>query len=462
MVLLEPHFARSDVLRIFNHDQIYLLLGATITTVGLLAGCFSLLRRRLDPPLLWFALFAILYGVRLCLNYQLVWALQLKPPLLDRLVFAIGILIPIPAFFFFRTLDLFGGKGRFISNLVWPVSVSLGMTALLIGRRDLILTINNVFILTALMAVIVLLVRTRSVTTDVTLIRYGLFLFIACAVIDNISGLLGHFHDIEPFSFLVLLASLGIVAGRRAFAFEQQMTILQKELEIARQIQLSILPASFPMTKHFRVAARYLPMTAVAGDFYDFLLANDSEIGILIADVSGHGVPAALIASMVKMAAVNQRATVDRPCDLLLGMNGTLLGNTQRQFVTAGYVYLNAGLQEFHYSAAGHPAMLLLRDGEVTEITENGMPLAVFSFAEYTTFSGRMQSGDRLVLYTDGVLEAANVQQEEFGAERLCALVRESARRSQSEAADDIIAAVQRWSSMQGDDLTVVVCDYTA
>ena len=82
-------------------------------------------------------------------------------------------------------------------------------------------------------------------------------------------------------------------------------------------------------------------MTSVAGDFYDFIVADDRQAGILIADVSGHGFPAALIASMVKLAATSQRAQAADPSSFLSGMNCALLGNTQNQFVTASYVHLN-------------------------------------------------------------------------------------------------------------------------
>jgi sigma-B regulation protein RsbU (phosphoserine phosphatase) len=203
-------------------------------------------------------------------------------------------------------------------------------------------------------------------------------------------------------------------------------------------------------------------MTSVAGDFYDFLLASDHEAGLLIADVSGHGVPAALIASMVKLAANGQRDNADSPAKLLLGMNNSLCGNTQSQFVTAGYVYLNASSKELRYSAAAHPPMLLLRNGEVTEIAENGLMLAAFDFADYVTLTRPIKPGDRLVLYTDGLLEAANTQQEEFGRERLHAQVRETANLYPAEAADQIILSIKQWSSIQNDDLTVLVCDYVA
>jgi sigma-B regulation protein RsbU (phosphoserine phosphatase) len=201
-------------------------------------------------------------------------------------------------------------------------------------------------------------------------------------------------------------------------------------------------------------------MTSVAGDFYDFLAADDLQAGILIADVSGHGVPAALIASMVKMAAAAQRPSSEDPAKLLSGMNAALFGNTQQQFVTAAYVHLDAEAGELRYSAAGHPPMLLLRDGEVTSVEENGLMLAAFSFSAYGNAVYPLERGDRILLYTDGILEAANAGLEEFGQTRLQSLPKESSQLTHIEAADKIISAVQRWAVSQEDDLTVLVCDY--
>jgi phosphoserine phosphatase RsbU/P len=460
MSLPDPQFARSEVLRVFNHAQIYLFLGASIMTVGILSAFFSLMRRRFDSLLLWLALFAVLYGLRLEMNYQLLWALYLRPPIFQRIVIATGFLVPIPAFFFFRALNLLGLVGHIIAAVIWPVLSCLALATLLIGPRDIFRDINNTFVIAALIVVVFALVGVGPGSPDITLIRRGLFLFIAFALYDNVTMFVGRYDNIEPFSFVILLACLGIVAGRRALANEQQLLVIQKELEIARQIQLSILPVSFPASRSFHITARYLPMTSVAGDFYDFFVMGDHEAGLLIADVSGHGVPAALIASMVKLAATTQQANADRPSQLLDGMNRILCGNTQSQFVTAGYVYLNATLQELRYSAAAHPPMLLLRNGTVTSITENGLMLAAFDFATYTTITHAIQPGDRLILYTDGVLEATNIHDEEFGPDRLHALVRETASLTDVEAADKIISSIQQWSATQNDDLTVLLCDY--
>ena len=143
-------------------------------------------------------------------------------------------------------------------------------------------------------------------------------------------------------------------------------------------------------------------------------------------------------------------------------MNAALHGNTQSQFVTAAYVYLDAQREELRYSAAGHPPMLLLRNGAVSEIAENGLILAAFDFAAYESKTHQLQPKDRLLLYTDGIIEAANAAGDFFGAERMSNVLRESASVSTHEAADQIIGAVRGWASTQDDDLTVLVCDYAA
>jgi phosphoserine phosphatase RsbU/P len=253
---------------------------------------------------------------------------------------------------------------------------------------------------------------------------------------------------------------MGYVAARRMIVRDRQYTDLQQELDLARRIQLSILPSSFPPSQSFRVAAKYVPMTSVAGDLYDFLVADDKQAGLLIADVSGHGVPAALIASMVKMAATAQRTHAADPAALLHGMNSALCGNTQGQYVTAAYVYLDAESSALHYSAAGHPAMLLLRDGAVTEIAENGMLLAAIDSATYQSKSLPLKPGDRVLLYTDGIIEARNNAGQLFGEQSLSTALQGTKNLTPMDAVDHLLASVQHWAKSQDDDLTVLICDF--
>jgi sigma-B regulation protein RsbU (phosphoserine phosphatase) len=123
-------------------------------------------------------------------------------------------------------------------------------------------------------------------------------------------------------------------------------------------------------------------------------------------------------------------------------------------------VHLDSEKRELKYAAAGHPPMLLLRDGAVREIAENGLILAAFDFATYSDKTITLEPGDRLVLYTDGLIEARNKQEEFFGEESLKAALQNTARLTAAEAADKIISSVQDWATSQEDDLTVLVCDY--
>lgn len=162
---------------------------------------------------------------------------------------------------------------------------------------------------------------------------WGFAALISGILWDNLAGLItGDQIRIEPVTFLVFLATLGCIAISRTVRREEKLITLESELDLARKIQQSILPLSEPDEPSFRVAARYLPMTDVAGDFYDYVACGSGRLAILVADVSGHGIPAALIASMLKIAAASQREHVADPALVLTKMNAALCGNTQSQF----------------------------------------------------------------------------------------------------------------------------------
>jgi sigma-B regulation protein RsbU (phosphoserine phosphatase) len=141
-------------------------------------------------------------------------------------------------------------------------------------------------------------------------------------------------------------------------------------------------------------------------------------------------------------------------------MNAALCGNTQGQFVTAAYVHLDAQARELRYAAAGHPSMLLLRGGHVQEIIENGLLLAATESATYTEKSMPLERGDRLLLYTDGLLEAKDAGGRLFGDAALAEALRNSAKLAPAEAVESILAKVQSWARIQDDDLTALVCDF--
>lgn len=459
----------NEVLRAFDSDAPYLFLGGAFVAVGIVSGAFAAIRRRQDALLAYFALFAALYGARLWIQSRIVnLAVGYSVPF-ARLTYAIDYVILIPAFLFFIALGISGPLDRAAGYAIGAAGGALALFTFIFGEVAAFRVVNNVVVIGGIGLFVVRFLaiakqhRDSQVAADFAVIRWGLLIFVAAAVWVNLAGLFGYrAYRVEPYAFAVFLASLGHVAARRTVHRDRQLSEIQSELEIARRIQLSILPADFPPSPHFSVAARYVPMTSVAGDFYDYVVAEEKKAGLLIADVSGHGVPAALIASMVKLAAASQKARAGDPSAFLSAMNQALLGNTQQQFVTAAYLHLDAGSRELRYSAAGHPPMLMLRGGQVRKIEENGLMLAAFDFAAYTSATQPLLAGDRFLLYTDGILEAADDAGNFLGHDALCRLLRETAALPPTAAADSIMDAVHRWSGKQDDDRTLVVCDYVS
>jgi sigma-B regulation protein RsbU (phosphoserine phosphatase) len=457
----------GEVLSAFHRDAPYLFLGAAFFAVGLVSAAFAAIRRKHDTLLIYFALFAAFYGLRLWIQTNLLGMTIHGSAFYNRLRSGINYIILIPAFLFFISLGLPRRFERAVGYALVGIGGVLAAATFLFGDSESYELINSIAVIVGSSFFLIRFmaggsaVQNSPEAADFAVIRWGLLVFVALVVWQNMAGLLSaSFPKLEPFGFAAFLSTLGYVAARRTLQRDHQLNEIQKELEVARRIQLSILPTEFPSSAHFRVAARYVPMTSVAGDFYDYIIADDHQVGLLIADVSGHGVPAALIASMVKLAAASQRAVAADPSRLLSGMNSALLENTQNQFVTAAYVHLNAESRELRYSAAGHPPMLLLRNSGIIEIEENGLMLAAFDFASYSNAIHRLELGDRLLLYTDGIVEASNALGDFFGQDALCELLRKTAGLSSSAAADSIMSSVRKWSAKQEDDLTVLVCDY--
>jgi phosphoserine phosphatase RsbU/P len=276
-------------------------------------------------------------------------------------------------------------------------------------------------------------------------------------------GAVDYIH--KPFSPAVVKARVQthlVLRGIRE-QLALQLLAIQKELETARQIQLSILPHEIPKVRGLDIAARYIPMTSVAGDFYDFIAVDANHIGILVADVSGHGMPAALIASMLKIAFAAQAANAAHPEEVLSGLNLALCGKFQHHYVTAAYVYLDLEKHTLTYAGAGHPPLLLCAKSApcVQEVCENGLFLGKFDFATYSSVELPLAPGDRILLYTDGIPETENPAQVAFGDERFQQILSEVQSETADQFADHLLSELEVWSGLGdgeelNDDLTLV------
>jgi sigma-B regulation protein RsbU (phosphoserine phosphatase) len=281
-------------------------------------------------------------------------------------------------------------------------------------------------------------------------------------------GAVDYIH--KPFSAAVVKARVRThLMLREAHAvIAQQLVEINTELEMARQIQLSILPRSTPKITGMDIVARYIPMTSVAGDFYDFIVVDERHVGILIADVSGHGLPAALIASMLQVALTAQARHVSEPGKVLAGLNQALCGKFQHNFVTAAYVYVDLEKNIMNYGGAGHPPLLFWRKstGSASQLLENGLVMGQFEEATYDSLQVPVEAGDRFVLYTDGILETANPAQEEFGTDRFMKFMETNNKLSAGPFADALLLELARWLEQppgegHKDDISLLTVDFT-
>jgi sigma-B regulation protein RsbU (phosphoserine phosphatase) len=282
-------------------------------------------------------------------------------------------------------------------------------------------------------------------------------------------GAVDYIH--KPFSAAVVKARVRThLMLREAHAqIAQQLVEINTELEMARQIQLSILPSSTPKIAGLDIVARYIPMTSVAGDFYDFILVDEKHLGILIADVSGHGLPAALIASMLQVALTAQARHVSEPGKVLAGLNQALCGKFQHNFVTAAYVYVDLEKNIMKYGGAGHPPLLMWSKstGSSSQLLENGLVMGQFEEAAYDSLQVPIEPGDRFFLYTDGILETTNPAEEEFGTERFMKFMETNNKLPAGPFADALLLELARWLEQppgegHKDDISLLAVDFTA
>src|SRR5580693_65967 len=280
-------------------------------------------------------------------------------------------------------------------------------------------------------------------------------------------GAVDYIH--KPFSPAVVKARVHthLVLREAREQLARQLLNINNELEMAREIQLSILPHEIPKIRGLEIAARYIPMSLVAGDFYDFIIVDDKRLGILVADVSGHGLPAALIASMLKVALAAQSPHACDPARVLSGLNQTLCGKFRNHFVTAAYVFVDTEKSCIKYAGAGHPPLLLWRESSMSasEVLENGLLLGLFPDAPYSVAEFYVERGDKALLYTDGILETRSPSKEEFGPDLFKVFLESKHELKADKFADSMLEELTGWSENhkgdgQEDDITLLVIDF--
>jgi serine phosphatase RsbU (regulator of sigma subunit)/putative methionine-R-sulfoxide reductase with GAF domain len=238
--------------------------------------------------------------------------------------------------------------------------------------------------------------------------------------------------------------------------------VLEHELDLAREIQKSFLPNSSPSVPGYELAAAWRSARRVGGDFYDFMLLANGNVGIAIADVADKGVPAALFMALSRTLMRATSMSGRTPADALRRTNTLIISDARSDlFVTVFYGLLHPRSGSFTYANAGHnpPLWLNMRSGVIQRLHQHGMALGVIADVPLTEHAIQIENGDVLAFYTFGVIEALNTEGEEFGVDRLAHAIQANADRSAKEIVAAIEAAVDEFVGNEPpfDDFTLVV-----
>ena len=233
---------------------------------------------------------------------------------------------------------------------------------------------------------------------------------------------------------------------------------LLTELELARNIQIRLMPRAMPELEGLEFAARMIPSSEVGGDYFDFLRLPDGQIGLALGDATGHGIPAALLISSVALAFHSEAAGGKSPDQVLSGMNGSLcslLDDSSDRGTLAGFVYarFDAKSSTLHYCNGGMPSpWLFRREGPVERLSRGGTLLGAQSNARYRLGTLKLRPGDLLFLRSDGVEDQENEAEELFGEERLRLWVESNRSLKLEEMAEHLLATLQDFSRAGAND----------
>jgi sigma-B regulation protein RsbU (phosphoserine phosphatase) len=264
---------------------------------------------------------------------------------------------------------------------------------------------------------------------------------------------------------LETLASEAAMAiyNARLYKDSQDKRRMDEQLAIAHEIQQALLPQPTRDLEYVRACSRSLPCYEIGGDYFDYFNLKNGHFGFAVGDVAGKGMPAAILASLIQGMFAAQNL-LDEPLSSIIGsVNRNLVQRgTGNRFVTFFFGILDPDGNCTYVNAGHNPPFLVSRDGSMKELLSGGMVLGLFTEAQYEAGTVRMQPGDHLVLFTDGVTEALNSREEEFGSSRLVDLLQANARSTASQILYHLQDAVLSFAAHapQHDDITMMVLGY--
>ena len=273
-----------------------------------------------------------------------------------------------------------------------------------------------------------------------------------------------HFDDLE---ITIHKTLKHIQTMQQALEARDRLVTIKRELEVATEVQQSVLPPNRSTSDTHDIQALMIPAREIGGDFYNFFSLDETTVGLVIADVSGKGIPAALFTMVTQMLLKNTAKNFMSPARCLSDVNELLAENNDAcVFVTVFYGLLDLRDGTFRYCNGGHnPPRLMRSDAGIEELPTTGnVVLGVFPGHDYVDSEVRLAPGDSLFLYTDGITEAQNAHNEEFGEERLDAALASLKQAGTHDVTNGVVEAVHRFvaGAPQSDDITCITLHFNA
>jgi len=300
--------------------------------------------------------------------------------------------------------------------------------------------------------------------------KLNCYLLIPLAHRGDLNGILCLGNKLTRTSFSAEDATLlNVLSDQVAIAIENidlyqqklEKQHIEKEISVAREIQKMLLPYQIPQGKNFEISAMNIPSKEVGGDYYDFIELDKNHIGIAIGDISGKGIPGAMLMSNLQATLRASAWQIHQPAEVMNKINNQIANTTSpEKFATFFYGILDSKKLTFSFTNAGHNYPIIKkRNGQYCHLTDGGLVIGVKPDFEYDQIKINLSPGDTLVFYTDGITEALNPEIEEFGEQKLLNILVNFPYRTAEELRNHIYEEMIRFTKgeSQYDDLTLIV-----
>lgn len=270
----------------------------------------------------------------------------------------------------------------------------------------------------------------------------------------------------KPFNKDELLARISnLIALKKSVEEHNEFIMIKHELRLAHEIHGSVVIQDIPKIKNINIAHAYIPTREMGGDFYDVIKIDEDKTGIMIADVTGHGIPAALVCAMLKMSFINNKEHAKHPAHLLTALNKDLSNNIKDNYITAAYALVDTKNRIVTVSSAGHWSPLLIKsNGSIYDKWPKGFPIGWIEDCKYEESTTTYMAGDKFLFYTDGIIEVRNPYNKIFSFERLEDYILHNHLTEPQSFINGLIDSLYIWGEMEKsdsfyDDVTIILAE---